>query len=286
MTGQTPDDYCANRVRRFDRDRFLTALFCPSDRRADLLALYAFNIEIAGVRETVSEPLLGHIRIQWWRDALDGIYDGDPPAHHVAGPLSRAVRCHRLQRGRFETLLAARAGDLESVQPPTMQALETYAEATSATITHLALQVVGAVAGAAEETGRHVGVAWSLTGLLRALPLHVAGRRICLPVAACRDAGIDVDALFNGAPQPGMARAVAEVAAAARGHLAAARALRRNCPRAAVPALLPAVLAGTYLDRLQRAGFDPFRAAGRPHTASAGPGAMIRLTIAAMSGRF
>ncbi|MDP2732480.1 MAG: squalene/phytoene synthase family protein, partial [Hoeflea sp.] len=98
MTGQTPDDYCANRVRRFDRDRFLTALFCPSDRRADLLALYAFNIEIAGVRETVSEPLLGHIRIQWWRDALDGIYDGDPPAHHVAGPLSRAVRRHRLQR--------------------------------------------------------------------------------------------------------------------------------------------------------------------------------------------
>ncbi|MBI1985610.1 MAG: squalene/phytoene synthase family protein [Rhodospirillales bacterium] len=286
MTGQTPDDYCADRVRRFDRDRFLTALFCPSDRRADLLALYAFNIEIAGVRETVSEPLLGHIRIQWWRDALDGIYAGDPPAHHVAGPLSRAVRRHRLQRGRFETLLAARAGDLDNVQPPTMQALESYAEATSATITHLALQVVGAAAGAAEEAGRHVGVAWTLTGLLRALPLHVAERRICLPVAACRDAGIDVDALFNGAPQPGMARAVAEIAAAARRHLTAARALGRNCPRAAVPALLPAVLAGTYLDHLQRADFDPFRAAGRPHAASAGPGAMIRLAIAAYSGRF
>lgn len=286
MIGQTPDDYCFDRVRRFDRDRFLTALFCPSDRRADLLALYAFNIEIAGVREAVSEPLLGHIRIQWWRDALDGIYEGDPPAHHVAGPLSRAVRRHRLQRERFETLLAARAQDIESVQPPTMQALESYAEATSATITHLALQVVGTAAGAALEAGRHVGVAWALTGLLRALPLHVAERRICLPVAACRDAGIDVDALFNGAPQPGMARAVAEVAAAARDHLAAARVLRRNCPRVAVPALLPAVLAGIYLDRLQRAGFDPFRAAGRPHTASAGPVAMVRLAIAAYSGRF
>ena len=123
MTEATPDDYCADRVRRFDRDRFLTALFCPPDRRPDLLALYAFNIEIAGVRETVSEPLLGHIRIQWWRDALDGIYGGDPPAHQVAAPLSRAVGRHRLERRHFETLLAARAADIDGVQPPTMQAL-------------------------------------------------------------------------------------------------------------------------------------------------------------------
>lgn len=286
MTGQTPDDYCADQVRRFDRDRFLTALFCPPDRRADLLALYAFNVEISGVRETVSEPLLGHIRIQWWRDALNGIYGGDPPAHHVAGPLSRAVRRHRLERERLETLLAARAQDLENVQPPTLEALEAFADATSATITHLALRVLGAAAGAALEAGRHVGIAWALTGLLRALPLHAAERRTYLPVATCRDAAIDVEALFNGSPVPGVARAVAAIAAAARGRLEAARELRRDCPRAAVPALLPAVLAGIYLDRLQRAGFDPFRAAGRPHVASAGPGAMIRLAIAAYSGRF
>jgi len=286
MTGQTPDDYCADRVRRFDRDRFLTATFCPPDRRPDLLALYAFNIEIAGVREMVSEPLLGHIRIQWWRDALGGIYDGDPPPHQVAGPLSRAVRRHRLERDHFEKLLTTRAQDLENLQPPTMQALEAYADATSATITQLALRVLGAGAGAAPEAGRHVGIAWALTGLLRALPLHAAERRTYLPVAACRDAAIDVDALFDGAPQPGVARAVAGLAVAARRRLEAARALRRDCPRAAIPALLPAVLAGIYLDRLEKCGFDPFRAAGRPHAASAGPGAMIRLAIAAYSGRF
>ncbi len=286
MSGQTPDDYCAERVRRFDRDRFLTALFCPSDRRADLLALYAFNVEIAGAREMVSEPLLGHIRIQWWRDALDGIYAGEAPAHQVAGPLSRAVRRHRLDRHRIETLLAARAGDLDNVQPPTMGALEDYAEASSTTVTGLALQVLGAGSGAALEAGRHVGTAWALTGLLRALPLHAAERRLYLPVDACRDAGLDVDELFKGKSAPGLAAAVAGVAATARRCLAAARALGRDCPRAAVPALLPAVLAGTYLDRLQRAGFDPFRAAGGPPAASAGPGAIIRLAFAAYRGRF
>jgi len=286
MSGQTPDDYCAERVRRFDRDRFLTALFSPSERRADLLALYAFNVEIAGAREMVSEPLLGHIRIQWWRDALDGIFGGDAPAHQVAGPLSRAVRRHRLDRHRIETLLAARAGDLDNVQPPTMRALEDYAEATSATVTGLALQVLDAGLATADEAGRHVGVAWALTGLLRALPLHAAERRLYLPLDACRDAGLDVDELFGGKSAPGLAPAVAGVAAAARRRLAAARALRRDCPRQAIPALLLAVLAAGYLDRIERAGFDPFRAAGRSRAASAGPGAIIRLAVAAFRGRF
>jgi len=286
MDAATPDDYCAERVRRFDRDRYLTALFAPAERRADLLALYAFNVEIAGVRETVSEPLLGHIRIQWWRDALDGIYGGAPPAHHVAGPLSRAARRHRLKRETFETLLAARAADLDHVQPPTDQALERYAEATSATITHLALQILGVDSDAAREAGRRVGLAWALTGLLRALPLHAAERRCYLPSAACRAAGLDVEEVFAGRPGAGLAPVVAGIAAAASRHLDAARVLRRNCPRAAVAALLPAVLAGVYLDRLRRAGDDPFRAAARPHATSAGPAAMIRLAVAAMSGRF
>lgn len=286
MTDHTPDDYCAERVRRFDRDRFLAALFSPADRRADLLALYAFNLEIAGVRETVSEPLLGHIRIQWWLDALDGIYRGDPPAHQVAAPLSRAARRHDLRRGLIETLLAARAADLDAGPPPTIAALEKFTDDTSATVTHLALRVLGADTQTAVEVGRHVGVAWALTGLLRAVPVHAAERRVYLPAESLGAAGVGVEEIFDRKPGPGLARAVAEVATAARVRLEMARALRAKCPRAAVPALLPAVLAGIYLDRLEDAGFDPFAAAGGPHATSAGPAAMARLAFAAWRGRY
>ena len=66
-------------VRRHDRERYLTALFAPSDRREDLLALYAFNLEVARTRESVREAMLGQIRLQWWRDALDEIQAGSRP---------------------------------------------------------------------------------------------------------------------------------------------------------------------------------------------------------------
>ena len=61
-------------LRQHDRDRYLTTLFAPSDRRGALIALYSFNFEVAKTREVVREPLLGRIRLQWWRDAIDEIY--------------------------------------------------------------------------------------------------------------------------------------------------------------------------------------------------------------------
>ena len=57
-------------VRAADRDRYISALLAPADRRLDLMTLYAFDAELARIATTVSEPLLGEIRLQWWRDAL------------------------------------------------------------------------------------------------------------------------------------------------------------------------------------------------------------------------
>ena len=78
-------------VRRYDRDRYLTALFAPADRRQALMALYAFNYEIAKTREVVREPVLGRIRLRWWRENLDAVYAGkEVRPHEVATPLSIA----------------------------------------------------------------------------------------------------------------------------------------------------------------------------------------------------
>jgi NADH dehydrogenase [ubiquinone] 1 alpha subcomplex assembly factor 6 len=65
--------YCAQQLRRLDPDRYLTALFAPDRRREGLFALYAFNLEVARAREAVREPMMGLIRLQWWRDALEEI---------------------------------------------------------------------------------------------------------------------------------------------------------------------------------------------------------------------
>jgi phytoene synthase len=135
--------YCAEQVRRQDHDRYVTVLFAPADRREDLLALYAFNLEIAKTAEVVSEDLLGRMRLQWWRECLDEVYAGRPRRHAVVEPLAAAVRRHVLDRPCFERLIDAREDDLSAEPPADLAALESYAEGTSASLVHLGLQILG-----------------------------------------------------------------------------------------------------------------------------------------------
>ena len=72
----TDFDHAAEIVRQYDKDRYLSALLAPGQYRPGLMALYAFNSEIARIRELVSEPLPGEVRLQWWRDLLEGTEHG------------------------------------------------------------------------------------------------------------------------------------------------------------------------------------------------------------------
>ena len=110
--------YCAQLLRRQDADRYLTALFAPADRREDLFALYAFNLEVARAREVVSEPFMGLIRLQWWRDAIAEIYQGRARAHEVVRPLAAAIAEHSLDRTLFERLIESRERDLDPEPEP------------------------------------------------------------------------------------------------------------------------------------------------------------------------
>ena len=104
---------CAEIVRRLDYDRFVTTLFAPSQEREALAVLYAFNTEVARIRESVREPLIGHMRLKWWHDALDAVIAGTPPRHEVAAPLADVLRRYRLPRAPFDALIEARATDLD-----------------------------------------------------------------------------------------------------------------------------------------------------------------------------
>jgi NADH dehydrogenase [ubiquinone] 1 alpha subcomplex assembly factor 6 len=250
----------ARLVRQHDHDRFLTALFAPADRREDLFALYAFNQEIARVREVVSEHVLGRIRLQWWRETLDAVYAGGRVRRHeVAEPLAGAIRRHALAREHLDALIEARERDLENEPPSSLAALEAYAEASSARLVWLALQVLGERSAPALAAGHAVGLVYALSGLLRALPFHAGQKRLYLPRDLCVAAGLRIEQdLFELRSTPALRRVAAEVAAAAERHLATARKLYPALPRAALPALLPASLARADLARLRRAGFDPF----------------------------
>jgi NADH dehydrogenase [ubiquinone] 1 alpha subcomplex assembly factor 6 len=270
-------------VRRHDRDRYQTALFAPAAGREALFALYAFNFEIARVRESVRQPMLGLMRLQWWREAIATAYDGGPVRRHVVvAPLTAAIRAAEPTRGHFEHMIAARERDLDDAPPANLAALEDYAGASSGGLLVLALELLGVRDPAAIGAAREVGIAYALAGLLRAIPYLASTGRRMIPADIAERAGLDERGYFARRSSPALAAAAAEIAEAADRHLRAARARRGAIPRAALPALLPALIAGHALARLARAGHDPFAAAlARPD-----PLQSWRLAAAALRGRF
>ena len=152
--------YCRDRVSRFDPDRAAVIAFQPAEARPALYALHAFNLEVAQLRETVGEPVLGAMRLQWWRDALDEAGSGRERRHAVLQPLAAAIRDHDLPEDRFRRLLDARETDLEATPPADLPA---YARETGGTLAALAGQIVSGRAG-----NEDIGTAWALVGWLRA----------------------------------------------------------------------------------------------------------------------
>ena len=270
-------------VRRHDRDRYQTALFAPADRREALFALYAFNYEVARVREAVTMPMLGQIRLQWWREIIDAAYTGTPARRHeVATPVVAAIAEFGLSRAYFERIIDTRERDLADTPPEDLAALVDYAEGTSSTLQFLVLEALEVAGPVTIEAAREIGIAYALAGLLRAMPFHAAAGRSYIPQDIAARAGIDPASYIGRRDTPALRDAAAELAEAAAAHLAAGRQRRGEAPRRALAALLPAVVADRFLLRLKRAGFNPFA----PELAAPDPLQSWRLALAALRGRF
>lgn len=274
--------YCLEQVRRFDRDRYLTALFAGPEPRADLMALYAFNLEVAKTRETVREPMMGLMRLQWWRDALAGIYNGDERRHQVVQPLATAIHRRDLDRTLFDRLIDARESDMRETPPANLPALVAYVDATAGGLGLLASQILGGASDQAAEAVRAVWIAWGLAGLLRAVPFHARHRRIHLPQDALARHGLDGHDVLEQRQPPALAEVVRAVNFEARSHLAAGRELGGTVPRRLLPVMLLGSLAAGYLRQIEAVGYDVYA----PRLQEVPPGRVWRLLWASLRGRF
>ena len=296
MSIESAHSFCAQLVRAHDYDRYLCAMFAPETARAGLMAVYAFNQEIAKIRDVISEPLSGHIRLQWWRETLDTLYAGGNPRHQVAVALGEVVERFALGRSHFDRLIDGRAFDVEDRRPGNLAALESYADATSTPLVSLALEVLAERGAAAHAAGRHIGVAWGLIGQLRATAFNARKKRTFLPVEELAKVGLAPEDVFNvrlsshrsssSDTRKALARVAKEIAALAKDHLVGARNFRSEFKKKTLvrflPAYLPGILANGYLGRLHAHDYDLFA----PGLEIARPIKLIRLAVAVMLKRF
>lgn len=253
--------HCEKAVREADRDRWLATLFAPASARPALFALYAFSLDVARLREVVSEALPGEVRLQWWRDALQGETRGDANHHPVSAALNDTIARFHLPREAFQALIDARTFDLYDDPMPTLHDLEGYCGETSSALIRLACLILngGHDPGAAEAAG-HAGVAYALTGLMRALPWHARRGQLYLPLEMLARYGATREDVVMARGGPGVKHALADLRAVARRHLAATRALRATITPVIAPAFLPAALVEPYLRRMEQRDYEPMTA--------------------------
>jgi len=251
--------HCEALVRAADRDRFLATLFAPRERRGALFALYAFNVEIARVREVVRDPVAGEIRLQWWSDVLAGDGRGEIEAHPVASALRASIARYGLPPERLQTTISARRFDLYDEPMATLADLEAYADGASSSLIALAAQILnGDGASDIDALSHHAGLAHAIAGLLKAFPFHAARGQLFVPLELLERHGADREDVRIGRATPQLRSALADLRDSARRHLRQAQDMARTVSPDAMPALLPVALAGATLARMERGDYDPF----------------------------
>ena len=254
--GQPHEESLEDLVRRVDQDRWLASRVASAPDRARLIALYAVNHEIARVPESVTDPTLGAIRLQWWRDQIEAMFLGRAPERHpAAAALEEAVQSLRVPQEPFETLLATRLLDFETAPFETWNDVDAYLDGTSGALMRLAASAcwpAGPFTDTAKQALTAAGRAWGMMGLIRALPQWTARRRVIFPKRLMERVGLSVDDLFAAKPSHAFVSASAAMKERAASLHKEAQALARSLPAAVFPAVAHVALVPIYLRSLQR----------------------------------
>ncbi|MFD2056649.1 phytoene/squalene synthase family protein [Mesorhizobium calcicola] len=248
-------------VRAADHDRYLTALYAPADKRDALFSLYAFNAEIAGIRDRIHEALPGEVRLQWWRDVI-AAGGAAGAGHPVADSLNATIAAFNLPKPAFDNMLEARIFDLYDDPMPSRTDLEGYCGETAAALIQLAAMVLDPVEAPrfAELAGR-AGCGQAMTGLLLLLPLHRKRGQCFIPTDILAAAGSSPEEFVVGDGGPGAKRAVAAMIALARDHLSAFEQGASALTVSLRPAFLPLALSRAYLTKMENG--SPLDGVGR-----------------------
>lgn len=260
-SGSAMDDfgYCETLLRGNDREAWFACMFAAREQRPYLHALHAFTHEVDKISAIVSEAAMGEIRLQWWREVLQGERAGEAAANPVARALTQTIAACRLPIPALTALLEARRFDLYNDPMPTLNDLEGYCGETQSVLFRLATIILrrGGEAGGAGASG-HAGVALGITRLLCSLPRHAACGRCYIPADVLARHGALPQAVAAGVVSDPLLAALSQMRRIAREHLASARETMAGLDERARAAFVPLAVVGPLLARMEARNYDPF----------------------------
>lgn len=256
----------ANELRALDRERYLASLMFPVAQRGAAQAVLAFASEVAAIRERVSEPATGEIRLQWWIDALEGQGHGAVRSNPVADALFQTLDRHDLPAGPLVRLLAARRFDLYNDPMIDLPQFEGYAgETVSILFQYMAMILNREAADRSADAAGHLGVALALAGHLRAFGYNASRGQLFLPLSVFVAHGVRESEIYAGKPSEALDASLMQISELCAAHHAKAKAVIAELPRDIRPAfasvaLLPHAMA-RHNNLKGEAAFQPTRTA-------------------------
>jgi 15-cis-phytoene synthase len=245
-------------LRQLDPERHFAVLFLPERHRAAVAAIHALRAELARIPLLVSEPLPGEIRLQWWKDVVERMRDGEAAAHPVASALLSAIDEHGLPVQTLTAMAEARIADLYQDPMPDVAALEAYLGETESQVFQLAAMILDrdAASGCSDASG-HAGMALGVASLILRLPWMMRRSLCLLPGDMLAAVGTDARMVLDG-DLAARDRALAAFCALGLDHLAKAQTAIRSLPASLRPAFVPLAMAARVFARSQRAGAGAF----------------------------
>ncbi len=253
--------HAAQVLRESDRDRYLSTLALPAEARDGVTAVLAFHADIAAVRDRVSGPAPGEIRLQWWNDALKGEDHGGVRQNPVADALLMTLERYALPAGTLQRLIGARRFDLYDDPMPDLETFEGYAGETASTLLQLSAMILnGSEPVEPGDAAGHLGVAQAMVGHLRAFGYVASQGRIMLPWSVFAANGVQEGEIFAGTDSEGLHEALGQIAEMADEHLRKAKEAIAALPGRLGPAFAILPVVGAQLGLWHRGGGSPFAA--------------------------
>jgi NADH dehydrogenase [ubiquinone] 1 alpha subcomplex assembly factor 6 len=242
-------DICLETMRTSDRARYLCTLWAPKVQRPALVALHTFCLELSRIRGLVSEPMLGEIRLAWWREALEGVYANKPREHPVLQALAQTGLKNIIPLTEMQSLIEARESEIFDMPMMSVKDVEIFSSQTAGLQNKLGARIIGAQTDKQLESAKDIGTAWGMLCIILAISFQ--SQNHSLPQDELQQAGIDPQTLFNRPVDGAIAPIIRKICARAEKLLQDAA--KDKPPRAS---RLIGAWARDYVYRLQKADYD------------------------------
>lgn len=247
-------------VRDADPTRYFANLFAPAAMRNDLFVLYALDLEIRKIAQTIREPMAGEIRLQWWREVFDGQRDDEANANPIASAALAMSRKHQVDPSIWERYFDGRIFDFYSDPIEDQAAFEAYCGQTDGTVLQISCLILDRDQStkAAELSGYLACVSSIWNRIIK--PMSVSTDKHLfryLPPEVRANMGSDANPYLDNTVQDNSA-ALLETLEFLEPYLEKARAISHNVPSALRPAFLHASQISRALGYLRKEGrIDP-----------------------------